>query len=300
MKTVPRPSDNVFRRLVVPAPMQRRAFLAATAALTGAGCVTTSPLGEGDGRLSASGDITVRIDGEAFDLTADRFQSEHADEAVDFHLHEGDDDWYMEGEERVTVAEALGLLPHFSFRGDSGYRRLTIDDTRYDEASAGTELAAFVDDALVDPSPYRLRDGDDLLVAVTTRGRQQREVAGERVSASGDIGLRIDGERFDLTADRFQSEHADEAIAFHLHAGDGKWYMEGNERVTVGEGLGLLPHFGYDREAGYHVLTVDGTTYDQRAAGTDFAFTVDDALVDPTAWELVDGEALLVEVTTGG
>ncbi|MEF8914486.1 hypothetical protein [Natronomonas sp.] len=278
--------------------MQRRAFLAGTAGLAGAvaGCSMRSV---NDDRVSASGDIAVRIDGEALDLTADRFQSENADESIAFHLHEGDDDWYMEGDERVTVADGLDLLPNFACDHEDGYRRLEIDDASYDASSAGTELAAFVDGSVVDPSAYRLQDGDALLVAVTTTGSQQPAVEGDHVSASGDLGIRIDGDPFDLTADRFQSEHADESIAFHLHDGDGKWYMEGDERVTVGEGLDLLPQFAYDRDEGFHVLTIDGTTYDQREAGTDFAFSVDDVLVDPTAWEPADGEAIQVDVTTG-
>jgi hypothetical protein len=279
--------------------MQRRAFLAATASVGGAGaagCITRS---DSDDRVNAAGDITVRIDGDALDLSADRFQSEHADESVAFHLHAGDDDWYMEGTERVTPAEGLDLLPNFAYGRDGGYRRLTIDGTTYDASSAGTELAVFVNERLVDPAASRLRDGDDLLVVVTTAGRQELGVEGARVSASGDIGLRIDGEPFGLTADRFQSEHADESAAFHLHAGDGKWYMEGEARVTVGEGLALLPHFDYDREDGFHTLTIDDTTYDQQESGTDFAFFVDDTLVDPTAWEPADGEAIRVDVTTG-
>ncbi|WP_336134342.1 hypothetical protein [Natronomonas amylolytica] len=279
--------------------MQRRAFLAGTAGLAGAvaGCSMRSVR---DDRVSASGDIAVRIDGEPLDLTADRFQSEHADEAIAFHLHEGDDDWYMEGDDRVTVGEGLDLLPNFAYDREGGYRRLAIDDASYDASSAGTELAAFVDDSVVDPSAYRLQDGDALLVAITTTGSQQPAVEGDQLSASGDLGIRIDGDPFDLTADRFQSEHADEAIAFHLHEGDGKWYMEGDDRVTVGEGLDLLPNFAYDRAEGFHALTIDGTAYDQRDAGTDFAFSVDDALVDPTAWEPEDGETIRVDVTTGG
>jgi hypothetical protein len=278
--------------------MQRRAFLAATAALAGAGCITRTPLGD-DERVDASGDITVRIDGERLDLSADRFQSEHADsDSIAFHLHSGDDDWYMEGEERVTVAEGLGLLPNFAYHREAGYRRLHVDGTRYDESSAGTELAVFVNGEVVDPKTYRLQDGDELLVVVTTAGSQRPAVGGDRISASGDIDVRVDGEAFDLTADRFQSEHAAEAVAFHLHEGDGKWYMEGDERVTVGEGLGSLPEFAYDREAGFHALTIGDTTYDQRDSGTDFAFSVDGGLVDPTAWEPADGEAIRVDVTT--
>lgn len=167
MKTVPRPSDNVFRGVALLAAMQRRAFLAATAGIAGAGCITRTPLG-GDERVDASGDIEIRIDGEPLDLSADRFQSEHADESPAFHLHAGDDDWYMEGEERVTVAEGLDLLPQFEYANEEGFHVLTIDDTTYDQREAGTDLAFLVNGDSVDPTTRELTDGDAIRVEITT------------------------------------------------------------------------------------------------------------------------------------
>lgn len=148
--------------------MQRRAFLAATATLAGAGCITRTPLGEGE-RVDASGDITVRIDGERLDLSADRFQSEHADsDSIAFHLHSGDDNWYMEGEERVTVGEGLDLLPAFEYAREDGFHVLTIDDTTYDQRDGGADFAFFVDGSLVDPTAWELADGEAIRLDVTT------------------------------------------------------------------------------------------------------------------------------------
>ncbi|WP_049952790.1 hypothetical protein [Halostagnicola larsenii] len=151
--------------------MKRRAVLVGAVTLSLAGCLNG---GQGRGnqdsdRINATGDIELLIDGSEFDLSQDQFQSENVDtESLSFHLHEGDDDWYMEGKSRVTVAEGLDLLPDFEYTQESGNRRLTIDGTEYDASEEGTEIACFVDDEEVDPTEYTLSDGDDLRVEITT------------------------------------------------------------------------------------------------------------------------------------
>lgn len=109
----------------------------------------------------------------------------------------------------------------------------------------------------------------------------------------------VDGEAVDLTADRFQAEHADEDVRLHFHVGDGLWHME-RERVAFATAIDLLPRFAYAREGGAHVVTVDGATYDGRESGIGVAFRVDGRSVDPTQYELGDGDHLVVAVTTGG
>ena len=118
------------------------------------------------------------------------------------------------------------------------------------------------------------------------------------LDASGEIEIRIDGEEFDLSADRFQSEHADDhALEFHLHEFDELWYMEGQERVTFGEGLDLLPHIEYRRVDGSHVLKIDDDEYDERD-GAEIEFSVNGESVDPTEYELYDGDSIRVTIRT--
>lgn len=151
--------------------MKRRAVLVGSVTLSLAGCLDGGLGGENQGsdRINATGDIELLIDGSEFDLSQDQFQSENVDtESLSFHLHEGNDDWYMEGESRVTVAEGLDLLPDFEYTQESGTRRLTVDGTEYDDSEDGTEIASFVDDEEVDPTGYTLSDGDDLRVEITT------------------------------------------------------------------------------------------------------------------------------------
>ncbi len=112
------------------------------------------------------------IDGDPFDLSADRFQAEHADDySMNFHLHESDDYWYNdhpESGERVTFAEAIGLLPEFTSDERDGEHVVTIDDTEYDGRESAVELEFFVDDERVDPTEHVVRDGDALRLEITT------------------------------------------------------------------------------------------------------------------------------------
>ena len=147
--------------------MNRRAVIdgvgsATLAAL--AGCVFT------DGEVESDrGDIAVVVDGEPIDLSADRFQSENVEnDSIKFHLHEDDDDWFMEGEEPVTFAEGIDLLPHFAYAQRDGAHVVTVDGTAYDGSESGTELTFLVDDEPVAPTEYVVSDGDDLRLEITT------------------------------------------------------------------------------------------------------------------------------------
>lgn len=123
---------------------------------------------EGDIDGHEHGDIEIVIDGEPVGLEAPRFQAENVeDEAIDFHLHEGDDQWYMD-RNRVTFAEGLDLLPHFEYDRVDSHHVVTYDGTTYDGGDPGTELRFLVDGEAVDPTEYRLRDGDALRLEIAT------------------------------------------------------------------------------------------------------------------------------------
>lgn len=279
----------------------RRSALAATGGLLAApGCLGQLTRSDGD-ESAVEGHLEIVLDDEPVDLTDERFRGGDGPVriagAVD--AGEGAARWTLEGDGPVTVAEALDGISSLDYERD-GWLALGVGVGRFPEREDDTELAFHVNDALVDPEARTLRDGDGLRVEVTTSADASRDAPPGGVDASGPIEILVDGERYDLTRDRFQSEHVeDEALAFHLHDGDGQWYSEGEERVTVGRGVDLLPEISYDRTDGYHRLQLPEATYDEREAGTELAFRVDDALVDPTAWDVVDGESLRVEVATG-
>ena len=121
----------------------------------------------------------------------------------------------------------------------------------------------------------------------------------DRLSARGDIEVVVDGDPVDLTAERFQSEHAaDDAAAFHLHEGHEGWFMEGTEPVTIAEAIDLLPRFGYDAREGGAIVTADGRSYDDREPGTTITVRVNGESVDPTTYELADGDAIELAIET--
>lgn len=153
--------------------MKRRGMLFSSVSLfLLAGCTTSDGGGQDDEEhLEATGEIAIIIDGSPVDLSAKRYQADHADNSsIAFHLHESDDNWYMEGEERVTVAQAIDLLPHFAYVNENGNHIVTVDGTDYDERNSGTEILFSIDGDVINPTEYKLRDGDEIRVEITTGG----------------------------------------------------------------------------------------------------------------------------------
>lgn len=124
--------------------------------------------------------------------------------------------------------------------------------------------------------------------------------SGDRLDAKGTIDVTIDGSPVDLTDERFQAENAeDSSLAFHFHDSDEHWYMEGREPVSLAEAIDLIPHFEYANEGGEHVITYE-TVYDGSEPETTIAFRANGEPVEPTEYELEDGDHLEVEITTDG
>lgn len=129
-------------------------------------------------------------------------------------------------------------------------------------------------------------------------GLEQLDSGGDRLDAKGTIEITIDGSPVDLTHERFQAENAeDSSLAFHFHDSDERWYMEGYEPVSFVEAIDHIPHFEYANEGGEHVITYE-TVYDGGEQGTTIAFRVNGDSVEPTEYELEDGDHLEVEITT--
>lgn len=113
----------------------------------------------------------------------------------------------------------------------------------------------------------------------------------------GELDVIVDGDPVDLSADRFQSEHAEDSLAFHFHEFDDYWYMEGAERVTFAEAIDYIPNFAYAYESD-HVVTIGGTTYDADEQGTEITFVRNGERVDPRTERLYDRDVLRLEIET--
>ena len=149
--------------------MHRRTALAGVALVATGGCLDVTSLRGEDEEFHETGSMEVVVDGEAVDLTADRFQAEYAEEDPRFHFHEDDEEWHME-RERVTFARAIDLLPRFAYDREGGAHAVTVDGERYDDADPLTEVAFRVDGEPVDPRTHEVRDGEHLVLEVTTDG----------------------------------------------------------------------------------------------------------------------------------
>lgn len=144
--------------------MRRRSVVVA-AAVALAGCLGD----DGSASVDARGDIEVMVDGDPVDLGADRFQAEHAEgSSPAFHLHEGDEHWYMEGDRRVTLAEAIDLLPRFGYTSTDDGIAITVDGVTYHTGQPGTSLTCYVDGERVDPMAHRLADGESIRIELST------------------------------------------------------------------------------------------------------------------------------------
>lgn len=145
--------------------VSRRVVIGGLSGLALAGCLGDDE----EERLDHRGEIEIRIDGEPVDLSKDRYQAEHADEyAMAFHLHEGSDQWYNEGQEPVTIAEGLDKLPEWSFTVEEQGYVLSIDDETWDSREDGVNIETAVNEEAVAPEDYELEDGDAILVEVET------------------------------------------------------------------------------------------------------------------------------------
>ena len=119
------------------------------------------------------------------------------------------------------------------------------------------------------------------------------------VFAYGDIELWIDGDEVDLTADRFQAEYADTyALEFHFHTFDDYWYMEGEEYVSVGTGLNLLPEISFEEVDGGHHLSIDEDSYDERDEPVEITIMVNNESVDPMEYVLAHEDEIVITVDT--
>lgn len=134
------------------------------------GCTESVPvIGEED-ELHEHGYLVVDINGEWVDFSEPQYLFEKSDEVTwTFHFHEDDEDprWHMH-EERLTLAEALEMLPDLGYSSADDAHLLQYEDRAFDERDEDTEIRITVDDVPVDPVDHRLHDGDLVRVTVVT------------------------------------------------------------------------------------------------------------------------------------
>jgi hypothetical protein len=103
--------------------------------------------------------MTVAIDGQRLDFSRDRYQLQ--DQA--FHYEAGDGTEWHGHADRVTLQYALSTLGI-----EVTESTVTFEGTTYRDSDDGTDVTITVNGNAVDPSEYRLKEGDSVRVIVET------------------------------------------------------------------------------------------------------------------------------------
>lgn len=124
------------------------------------------------------------------------------------------------------------------------------------------------------------------------------------VHEHGNLYLEIDGERqsFDdekyYQASEYEDGQAEGVFHFHPDGNEYYWHMH-DERLTLQEALASLPDIAYESSGGSHVVEYEGETYEDGADATEIEISQRDTAIDPTQYELQDGDIVWIEIDTG-
>ncbi|MFC6732609.1 MULTISPECIES: hypothetical protein [unclassified Haladaptatus] len=116
----------------------------------------------------------------------------------------------------------------------------------------------------------------------------------------GAMYLEIDGERMNLSTEKFVDDENLEPFHFHTEKNNNnKWHLS-EEAVTLGQGLNQVPNISYQKVGSNSKLTIDGETYDSSKFNTNIAFQQRDVTIDPTQYKVKDGDIFWVMISTDG
>ncbi|MFB6130421.1 MAG: hypothetical protein ABEJ28_06340 [Salinigranum sp.] len=142
--------------------------------------------------------------------------------------------WYGPDPVNATPAEALA-----SQNVTLGDGTLRYDGTTYREGP-NTTVSVRVDRREVDPTTYRLEDGDRVWIVVNspnwTPSPPGEYIHDEDYHAHGTMRIAIDGERLNLAKDRYQSQDR----YFHFENGNETVWHAHSTDVTLTYALGTL------------------------------------------------------------
>lgn len=121
----------------------------------------------------------------------------------------------------------------------------------------------------------------------------------------GRLFFEVDGELVDFDQEKYYLENIDddrpETVYFHFHDNDAhgpnEWSSE-KKVITFAHALDLLPEIGYERRNGKHVVTYNGTTYREAAAGTDIGIYRGTERITPKTYEVQHNDNFWVRVDT--
>lgn len=121
----------------------------------------------------------------------------------------------------------------------------------------------------------------------------------------GTLYLEIDGDRHEFTDPKYSQASATTGGAagdnFHFHDDGNPYYWHMHDvRLTLQEALESLPDIAYERRDGSHALEFEGETYVDGEGDTEVQIRERDVDIDPTEYQLQDGDIIWIEVFTDG
>ncbi|GGN94823.1 hypothetical protein [Haloarcula pellucida] len=249
------------------------------------------------------GRLFVEIDGDIVDFAQPKYYLDNIEderpETVYFHFHDsahGPNEWSNE-KQVVTFERALNLLPGIEYTRRDGDHVVGYEGTTYDGADDGTDVSVHRGTERIDPTTYEVENGDDFWVSVRTA---EGSTAGS--DRSGQLVVDVNNRRLNEGGETFRRVDTDQ-FEFRDDGERYRWYNTG-EPVTVAEALGALPNVEYRQDsAGDHVFDYGtggdlGGTYHDAADATEILVRQRATPVDPTTYELQDGDVVWVYVHT--
>lgn len=121
----------------------------------------------------------------------------------------------------------------------------------------------------------------------------------------GTLYLEVDGDRHEFTDPKYrqasQNPGGGAGDNFHFHDDGNPYYWHMHDvRLTLQEAFESLPDVAYERRDGSHALEFEGETYVDGEGGTEVEIRERDVDIDPTEYQLEDGDIIWIEVFTDG
>jgi len=252
------------------------------------------------------GKLFMDVDGDLVDFTQPKYYLDNIDrqEAVYFHFHEsahGDNEWSNE-KQTVTFAEGLNLLPGIEYQRANGSNVISHEGTTYDGREQGTAVRIYEGTEEIDPTGHQVRHGENYWIHVDTGSGSSNGSEGDDGARTGKLLVDVNNRRLNFADEYYRSESTDQ-FGFHDDGNPYQWYNEG-EAVTLQTALNTLPNIEYSQgDGGKHVIEYNTGesytgTYRDAAEATEILVRRRAKPLDPTQYELQDGDVIWVYVHT--
>ncbi|MFH5802332.1 hypothetical protein [Haladaptatus sp. CMAA 1911] len=272
-----------------------------TEATTETSETTTTEEGPGYKDYHWHGQLFFDIDGELVNFDRpkyylDNLEKQHP-ETVYFHFHKsahGPNEWSNE-KKVITFERGLNLLPDISYEKRGSNHVVGYDGTTYHGGQSGIEVAIRERTEDIDPTSYEIQHADQFWISVST-GNESNANGGTR---SGKMMFDINNKRLDFTASKYQRAGTNQ---FQFENSEPPYYdwTSAGDSITLAEVFDQLPDITYSNNGGHIIEYSSGDRYDgiykSRSNGTEISIRQRASDIDPTLYELQDGDIIWVYV----